>query len=69
MIFMLVFCIAMFNMHNSESILMKVSSFIPFSSVMTMPARFAMESVSMLEIIISFVILIVSNIICGIYGF
>ncbi|CEN31331.1 ABC transporter permease [Paraclostridium sordellii] len=61
MIFMLVFFIAMFNMHNSDSILMKVSSFIPFSSIMTMPTRFAMGSVSMLEISISFVILTVST--------
>lgn len=61
MIFILVFFIAMFNIGNADSILMKVSSFIPFSSIMTMPTRFAMGNVSMLEIIISFVILIVST--------
>lgn len=61
MIFILVFFIAMFNIGNADSILMKVSSFIPFSSIMTMPTRFAMGNVSMLEIVISFVILIVST--------
>lgn len=62
-IFILVFLITIYSLQNqtTNSILMKVSSFIPISSVMAMPSRFAVGNVSMLELIISFVILIVST--------
>lgn len=62
MIFVIVFFISMFGLTNSDSLLIKIASFIPFSSSMTMLIRVAMGTVSNLEIIISFVILLVSSI-------
>lgn len=62
MIFVIVFLISMFGLNNSDSMLIKVSSFIPFSSCMTMLIRVAMGAVSNLEILISFIILVGSTI-------
>lgn len=61
-IFMIVFFISIFGLQNSNSVLIKVASFIPFSSCMTMLIRIAMGTVSAFEVIISFVILIVSTV-------
>lgn len=63
MIFVIVFFVTMFGMGDVESSAMKIASFIPFSSFMTMPTRFAMGSVSFLEISISFILLILSTIV------
>ena len=62
MIFVIVFFISMFGLTNSDSLLIKIASFIPFSSLMTMLIRVAMGTVSNLEIIISFIILLISTI-------
>lgn len=62
MIFVIVFLISMFGLTNSDSPIIKIASFIPFSSSMTMLIRVAMSNVSNLEIIISFVILLLSTI-------
>lgn len=62
MIFVIVFLISMFGLTNSDSPIIKISSFIPFSSSMTMLIRVAMSNVSNLEIIISFIILLLSTI-------
>lgn len=62
MIFVIVFFISMFGLTNSDSLLIKIASFIPFSSSMTMLIRVAMGTVSNLEIIISFIILLISTI-------
>lgn len=62
MIFVIVFLISIFGLTNSDSMLIKVSSFIPFSSCMTMMIRVAMGTVSNLEIIISFIILVASTV-------
>lgn len=62
MIFVIVFFISMFGLTNSDSPIIKIASFIPFSSSMTMLIRIAMSNVSNLEIIISFVILLLSTI-------
>ena len=59
---MIVFFISIFGLQNSNSVLIKVASFIPFSSCMTMLIRIAMGTVSAFEVIISFVILIVSTV-------
>lgn len=61
-IFVIVFFISMFGLTNSDSLLIKIASFIPFSSSMTMLIRVAMGTVSNLEIIISFIILLISTI-------
>lgn len=62
LIFVIVFFISMFGLTNSNSLLIKIASFIPFSSSMTMLIRVAMGTVSNIEIIISFVILLISTI-------
>lgn len=62
MIFVIVFLISMFGLTNSDSPIIKIASFIPFSSSMTMLIRVAMSNVSNLEIIISFIILLLSTI-------
>ena len=58
MIFVIVFFISMFGLSNSDSLLIKIASFIPFSSSMTMLIRVAMGTVSNFEIVISFIILL-----------
>ena len=55
MIFVIVFFISMFGLSNSDSLLIKIASFIPFSSSMTMLIRVAMGTVSNFEIVISFI--------------
>lgn len=62
MIFVIVFFISMFGLSNSDSLLIKIASFIPFSSSMTMLIRVAMGTVSNFEIVISFIILLASTI-------
>lgn len=62
MIFVIVFFISMFGLSNSDRLLIKIASFIPFSSSMTMLIRVAMGTVSNFEIVISFIILLASTI-------
>lgn len=62
MIFVIVFFISMFGLSNSDSLLIKIASFIPFSSSMTMLIRVAMGTISNFEILISFIILLSSTI-------
>lgn len=62
LIFIIVFFISVFGLTNSESSIIKIASFIPFSSSMTMLIRIAMGTITSFEIIISFTILIVSTI-------
>lgn len=57
-----VFCMSAGNM---DSVLVKVLSYIPFSSPMAMFARIAMNTAGAAEIIISVAILIISNILTG----
>ena len=65
-LFVGVFAIAMFGMQNTSGMVLKVASFVPFSSFMAMFVRIAMGTVSILEIIISFLILVLSTLIIGI---
>lgn len=63
LLFVIVFMISVFGMTgNADNIIVKVASFIPFSSCMTMIVRIAMGTVSNFEIIISFIILVISTI-------
>ena len=52
----------MFGLTNSDTLLVNIASFIPFTSSMTMLVRVALGSVSNFEIIISLLILVVSTI-------
>lgn len=64
MVFVIVFLISMYGMTgNADSLIVKIASFIPFSSAMTMLIRVAMGTVTNIEVIISFVILVISTII------
>ncbi len=67
LIFMAQFFIAMFSMVGGavDSLLMKIASFVPLTSAMTMFVRISMGVVSAVEIVISVLILIVSIIIVG----
>lgn len=62
MLFVIIFFISLFGLTNSDTLLIKIASFIPFSSSMTMLIRIAMGNVSNIEVIISFTILLVSTI-------
>lgn len=68
MIFVAVFLISIFGLNNGDSMLIKVCSYIPFASPMTMIVRVAMGSVTSIEFIISALILIVSTVLAGMGG-
>lgn len=65
-IFVGVFFIAMTGMQNTEGMLLKVASFVPFSSFMAMFVRVSMGSVKLWEVILSLGILFISTILIGI---
>lgn len=65
MIFIVAFIISIFGLSNGDSTLMKVCSYIPFASPMTMIARVGSGSVTSIEFIISSLILIVSIVLVG----
>lgn len=67
-IFIAVFMVAMLGMYNTEGMLLKGTSFIPFSSFMSMFVRVSMGSVSILEVIVSLTILLISTILVGIFA-
>ncbi|MFM1524585.1 MULTISPECIES: ABC transporter permease [Helcococcus] len=56
---MIAFFVPMFSMSNADGIVMKIASFIPFTSPLAMLTRFLMTSVPLVEVIISFVLLII----------
>ncbi|MEG0264773.1 MAG: ABC transporter permease [Erysipelotrichaceae bacterium] len=66
-VFIVAFFVTFYGMNDIDGILIKVASFIPFSSFMAMFVRISMGSVSMIEIIISLSILAASTIVVG-YG-
>lgn len=59
MIYLISFFIAIFGMNNSDNLLMRVASFVPFTSSNAMLIRIAMGSVAIWEIVLSGVILAV----------
>lgn len=65
-IFVGVFFIAITGMQNTEGLLLKIASFVPFSSFMAMFVRVSMGSVKLWEVILSLGILAVSTILIGI---
>lgn len=66
MIYLVSFFIALFGMNDSNGMLMRVASFIPFTSSNGMLIRIAMGSVEMWEILISGILLAVSCVIAGV---
>ena len=57
-IFMISFLLTMFNLQYSDGMLMKVLSFIPFTSPNAMFARIAMGNVAVWEIAVSLLLLV-----------
>lgn len=68
MVIMIVYFITLFQLMNIDGIAMKVLSYLPISSYSAMFARVAMGNVNIIEVIISFVILVASIIGVGILG-
>lgn len=67
-IFVVGFMIAIFGLNDPDGILVRVTSFIPFTSSYMMLIRSAMGTVSIIEIIISAIILIASSVLVGVIG-
>lgn len=65
-LFVIVFFITFIGMADIDGMLIKVASYVPFSSFMAMFVRIAMGSVSAIEILVSLLILAVSTILVGI---
>lgn len=59
-VIMIVYFIVLFQLYNPDGILMKVCSFLPFSSYSAMFVRIGMGEVAMWEIVVSAIILYVS---------
>ncbi len=68
MIYIASFLIAMFGLTESDSLLMKIASFIPFTSGNAMFIRISMGSVAVWEIILSAAVLILSCAVAGIFA-
>lgn len=68
MIFVIVFFISIFGLTNGDSIVLKVCSYIPFASPMTMIVRVATGAITSVEFVISALILIASTVLAGMGG-
>ena len=68
MVIMIVYFVVLVQLMNVDGIVIKVASFLPFSSYSAMFARVAMGNVEMWEIIASFIILVVSVVAAGLIG-
>jgi len=68
MIFVIVFFISIFGLTNGDSVILKVCSYIPFASPMTMIVRVATGAVTSAEFVISALILIGSTVLAGMGG-
>ena len=68
MIIMVVYFAVLMQMNNIDGVVMKVASFLPISSYSAMFIRVAMGEVALWEIIISYIILVISTIAMGFLG-
>lgn len=67
-IFVAAFFVSMFSMQTPDSILLKIASFVPFSSFMAMFIRVSMGDVSTFHVVISLSLLAASTGIMGVLG-
>ena len=65
LMFVVVFFISITGMQNPDGLVLKIASFIPFSSFMSMFVRVSMGNVTTLEVVISLIILVVTTIAIG----
>ncbi len=68
MVIMIVYFFSLFQLMNVDGVVIKVLSFLPISSYSTMFARIAMGTVAPWEIVLSFLILVVSIFGAGVLG-
>lgn len=68
MVFIVGFMIAMFGLQEPDGMLIRITSFIPFTASYMMIIRTAMGTVTVLELIISALILVASCVLTGIIG-
>ncbi len=68
MLIMIVYFAVLLNMQNIDGVIMKVCSFVPFSSYSAMFARVAMGSVETWEIVVSAVLLYATVFVVGLIG-
>ncbi len=68
LLFIAVFMVSVIGMQNTEGIILKVASFIPFSSFMAMFVRVSMGSVSGFEVAISLGLLVVTTGLIGVFA-
>lgn len=68
LVFIIAFFATFYGMFDIEGILIKVASYVPFSSFMAMFVRVSMSTVSTIEILISLAILLISTIFMGMLG-
>lgn len=68
LVFVAAFMISMLGLSNPEMFVLKVASFIPFTSFMAMFVRVSMGDISTIQVGISLIILIVSTVITGAVG-
>ena len=61
LVFVVVFFISMTGMQNPDGLVLKIASFIPFSSFMSMFVRVSMGNVTTLEVVISLIILVITT--------
>lgn len=64
-VFVIVYIIVYMGIMSPDSIIFVVASFVPFSSPMAMFARMAMVEVPLVQVLVSFAILIVSTVLVG----
>ncbi len=68
MIFMAAFFVTFYGMFDIEGIVIKIASYVPFSSFMAMFVRVSMSTVSSLEVLISLAVLVISTVLMGVLG-
>ena len=68
MILMIAYFVALFQLSNPNGMIMKIASFLPFTSFISMFVRVAMGSAQIYEVVISVAILFVSVILAGMLG-
>jgi len=68
MIVMIVYFVVLVQLSNINGIVIKIASFLPFSSYSAMFARVAMGTVAPWEVVVSFLILVVSIVLVGMFG-
>ncbi|MCI6677313.1 MAG: ABC transporter permease [Clostridiales bacterium] len=68
MIIMIVYFVVLAQLSNVDGIVMKIASFLPFSSYSAMFTRAAMGAVELWEVIVSFLILAASVVVAGLIG-